>query len=575
MTQSFTSFPIWNYLLNYVASREIKIPTKFHEQCIAVDEMLKNDVSGLVNSLLDFAVSCGSVKFSIETSNSNLTTTFNNWLKNLNSSLLGRVPVGVDQLAKEYYRERWKRSSLIVLRSIWENVDGWYLPTKLWLADGGSIEITDNSKSAVLGSEQYKLKISKDDKINLPKTKNEKIFIQKPFESWGSEYPTPFLIKRGTYYNLEFLRLLSEKGSNFVGKAIEYLLLLKKGDKDLAKLGKPEFIYNENDLQALKDSLQKLVDEQRLTGGIPSMAANFDTEIDHLIPDYEKALKSANYAPIERRLLASLGFIEVIEGITTSRKDGVLNPKVFVSEVENGVNDFASLLKDILMTVIIENKAKKPKFTNEDYIEIRKTPVKQFMSQEAKDFLRSQYDRGLISKRTLIELGCDLDFDAEVERRKQETEQKLDEKMYPPIITNVEKDANADKVTPEQKMQDNLSPDKKSIEKKNFKNAGNQEVNIPDNLEENLHEIYINIFNQANLTLDEKKSHEFAFALVKKISKKQNKKYSLLDEYSELVTEENPVEAIANLKKIELAMKQSKLIDKILNNSMEDFTEEK
>jgi len=50
-------------------SNSITIPTEFHSQCSHIKEMLKDDMSGLVSSLLDFQINAASVNFSIETDN--------------------------------------------------------------------------------------------------------------------------------------------------------------------------------------------------------------------------------------------------------------------------------------------------------------------------------------------------------------------------------------------------------------------------------------------------------------------------------------------------------------------------
>ena len=469
-------------LLQLYSAQSISVPTEFRDQVNAVDTILHGDTSGLVNSLLDFAIESACVDFSVETSNATLTDKLNAWLANVNSSLRGKIPVGIDALAKEYFRERWKSSSFIVLRTVWEDVDGLKLPTKMWFCNGRDVEIFDDeeTRAKTLGSEEYKLIVSKDKRLSIPTSKQEKIFIQKPFEKWSADYPTPYLIKRGVYYNLKFLEMLNEKGANLVNKALEYLMLLKKGDVELAKLGKPEFTYDEEDLKKIKKDFQTSMDERNVTPGIPAYISNFDTSIEHLIPDYQKALASELYSPIERRILAGLGFIEVLEGITSSRKDSVLNPKVFVSEVKAGLNDFATLITDVLMTAIELNKDNHRKYANVEMIQIRTSPLKNFFGDDILQFLRSMYDRGLISKRTIVELGVDIDFDAEVERRKREQadgiDQKYDATMFPPIVNNIDEQMGKNIAKPN-KPTDNTPEKKKGPEAKNFKNMS-REVDV-------------------------------------------------------------------------------------------------
>lgn len=459
-------------MLQLFAAKQINVPSDFKDKCIVLENELNNDYSGLVNSIVDLSIASATVDITIESDNKSTAKFLNEWLQNVNSNLRGKIPTGITPLQKQYYIERWRKSSLVVLRSVWEDVDGWFLPTKLWFVDGKSVVIEDDQDTKELGAEKYYLRITKDKKVPLKDGKYERIFIQRPFEDWGCEYPTPFLIKRGTYYNLKFMQLLVERGSNVVAKALEYLMILKKGDADLAKLNRAEFIYDKKELTEVKESLQAVIDEMRVNRGSPLYVSNFDTSVEHLIPDYAKVLNSALYIPVEQRIMASLGFIETISGVTQNRKDAVMNPKAFIAEVNCGVSDFKALLHDVLMTIIEENRGAHKKLTNADRIQVRSSPVKTLYDTEQKDYLRSLYDRGLLSKQTLVELTGEVDYEEEVERRGGEQTRGEDEKsypadMYPPIVqnqpTNQGTEGNLSK-------SEKTSPDKKGPEKKNYKN---------------------------------------------------------------------------------------------------------
>lgn len=463
-----------NQMLSLFSAEQITVPMDFYSQARCVHNALACDSSGLVNSLLDYAISSGQVNFSVETSNTNLTSILNDWMKNVNSSLRGKIPTGIDALAKQYYRERWKESSFIVLRTIWEDVDGFQLPTKLWFATGRDVLVKDESTSAQLGTEKYFLKISKDKKIAIPSGPNEQIYIQRPYEPWGAHYPVPFLIRRGVYYNLEFLKILNKKGSNVLGKAMEYLMMMKKGSADLSKNGNTDFTYSKEDLTKIKDDFQKLIDDMRANRGLPMYTTNFDTELEHVIPDYMKAMSADLYGPIEKRILAGLGFIEIIQGATSSRKDSVLNPKVFMEEVQSGVNDFRSLMTDILMDIINKNVKLHKKYSAEEMIQIRTSPLKAFYGATEKEFIRSLYDRGLLSMQTTLELGVDIDIDEEAERRKKEDKNGYEDLFYPHLVQNMEQypdDGSGASLNPSDPNQDKVPSDKKagSPESKNYK----------------------------------------------------------------------------------------------------------
>ena len=321
--------------VSMTSNDQVRIPTAYREQVLAVKLLLRNDTSGLVNTLLDFAIDCALVDYSVETSNANLTALFNGWLSNINSDLRGQIPVGVNALAKQYFRERWKGSSFLLLRTVWEEKDGYTLPTKLWFVDGEDIAVTSDDETVSIGGEIYNLRVSKKEAKCLPASGNEMIFVQKPFESWGTEYPIPYLIRRGVFRNLKFLELLTTKGEYIVGKALEYLLMIKKGSAELTLSNQPEFTYSKDDLQKVKDDLEALIQNRQQTGGVSTYATNFDTDIQHLIPEYSKAISAELYAPIERRILAGLGMIDVVQGISSTRRESTLNPRPFIGEIEH------------------------------------------------------------------------------------------------------------------------------------------------------------------------------------------------------------------------------------------------
>jgi cation transport regulator len=458
-------------MLSFAVNEEIKIPTNFYNQVANIKKVLISDVSGFVNTMLDFSINAAIVDYMIETSNQELNSIIEYWLKNINIHLLGKVPIGVKSLSKEYYRERWKNSSLIVLRSIWEDVDingtTFYLPIKMWFVEGLNIKIENEDKDTrIIGTEKYLLKIT--DKITkeLPVAKNEKIFIQKPFNSWTDLYPTPFLIQRGIWKNLMVYDSINKRGEIIVGKALEYLLMLKKGSEQLAMKGDPDFVYSPEEMKEIKANFKKMIKDSKNEAGTPTYVTNFDTQLEHIIPEYAKILSSALYENVEKRLLAGLGLIDIVEGTGgSSRRESILNPKPFITEVENGVNDFITLLSDVITTIKIENSKKHPKYMNED-ITLHHPPIKQFITDSLRDHFRSAYDRGLLSKRTYTEVIGDFDIDIEIKRRNFETEEGLEKTMYPPIITNQE-DRGLDTI----KNKDVIPPDKLGPEAKNYKSS--------------------------------------------------------------------------------------------------------
>lgn len=494
MTQTITPM---NPLLRWVgdmaslySNQPIKVPTIYEEMVVQTKALLVNDTSGMVNTVLDFAIESALLDYTIETKNEKLTEKLTDWMDNINSSLRGKIPTGLNALGKEYFKERWKGSSFLLLRSIWENVDGFIIPTKLWFVNGEDIVIKAKKEDGTsrIGDETYHLIINRKNNttggnnINsgtsghelkaLPNAVNEMIFVQKPYASWASKYPVPFLIMRGLFKNLKLLELITSKGEIIVTKAIEYIFSIKKGSEGLALQGTPDFIYSNEDLTSVKKDFSSFLANRKITPGVPTYVTNFDTDMSHIIPDYSKAINQAVFAPIERRILAGLGLIDIIQGLTSTRKESTLNPRPFISEVESGVNDFKSLINDIIQTIIEKNRTKHPKYFGIKII-IRTPPIKQFITDKSKELLRSLYDRGLLSKQTTNELIGDVDFDIEVQRRENENKEGLEKKMFPPITQNVERDVEP---TSPNKIEDidkkeKTTEDKKGPEAKNFKQS--------------------------------------------------------------------------------------------------------
>jgi cation transport regulator ChaB len=587
-----------NDLIELFAEESIKVPNDFHTQVNEIQNILMSDTSGLINSILDFGVNCALVDYKVETSNDNLTKLLNDWLININADLRRKIPVGIKPLAKQYFRERWKNSSLCILRTIWEEKNGLMLPTKLWFVDGGDIYINNTDETAKIGSETYDLRvgIKTKKKIKIPTSDNELLFIQKPFSSWGEDYPTPFIIQRGLFRNSKFLTLLTSKGEKIVGKALEYLMTLKKGNERLALSGKPEFIYSDDDMRKIKHDFAKFLEKRKTEAGTSSYVTGFDTEIEHLIPEYSRALTQELYAPVERRILAGLGFVEVIEGISTSRRDAILNPKPFVREIKQGIDDFIALLVDIMETIKEKNISHK-KYTG-NIIKIVNSPIQEFLTNDAKELLRNVYDRGGLSQRTFIEVVGNMDYDLEVKRRRDELANGEEIIMYPHPIMNREADISPEeelrfKQTDEQVDEDEIPEDKKGPEKVNYvqNNLTREEeaelfeiakkileqapynkiedlpASVRNALTPTLQRTFMRVFNDAlSRYKDETRAFKIAWSVIKKIAKKgKSGKWKRITKANlEKANLNKSIKELLDLTQLEIRDKQSKLLSNLL-----------
>ena len=483
-------------LMSLFQTEVIKVPKEYREQVIQTKNLLNSDTSGFINTILDFSINCAAVDYTIETNNTNLTESLNAWLGDINKTYRGRIPTGITALAKEYFRERWKGASNLVLRTLWTEKDDLTLPTTMFFVDGEDIitERKDPSK-ITLGDEKYYIRMdaNKEHNIAIPASKDELLFVQRPYDYWGNLYPVPYLIRKGLFRNLKFLTLMSEKGEYIIGRALEYLFLIKKGTERMALEGRAEMTYSKEDLTKITNEFSTLLADKKSETGTPTYATNFDTELQHMIPDYKLAINETIYAPIERKILAGLGLIDIAVGTSSTRRESMLNPKPFIAEIKQGIDDFKALLNDILQTVAEKNKTHNKYFGGKSIkIKVYSAPIEHFIDDKIRDHIRSMYDRGTVSIETyndVVGAGY-INHKVEVNRRKMEGEEKLEDLMYPHLIDNREGQGEKDvpgvkltKVAPigKKPVEENpdipkkpgtkTAPDKKGPEKKNYKSS--------------------------------------------------------------------------------------------------------
>lgn len=427
-------------LANFILSmmlKKIQVPTQFQAQCEAIESMLQDDVTGLIDVLTDFAVESATVDFTVEANNEKLNELFSEWLETVNMEY-GTVPMGIKALATEYYKERWKGSSFPILKiAKWGKFGDIMLPTKMFFIDGSSIHAqdTDEKEAALkIGSYQYFIGDTKDYPIS-----SDSAIINRPYGRWFDKYPTPYLIKRGVYHNYRLIASIKNKEAEILEQVIPYLLLIKKGSPELFNAGKT---YSQAELQEVVNQFQDLIDDLKTIAPgdkqikVPTRATQYDEDIKQLIPDLEVIFKSSLFEQAERNILSGLGFIDVIQGISDSRRESVLNPKVFMQEVNSGVDGFKEVLRQLL--VLIKQKNSDHIKYNNSKLYICSSPIKTFMTDDFKDKIRMLYDRGGISIRTYVELVGEVDFDTEKYRREKEAKDGTEYTMYPHLTKNDE-----------------------------------------------------------------------------------------------------------------------------------------
>ena len=473
MAESFSPGLFSNFILSMLLNK-ITVPTDYHSQVSAVKNMLRDDFTGLIDSLTDFAVESANVEFSIETGNENFTSKLNYWLQNINGDFGGQIPRGIDSIAKEYFKERWKSSSFPVLKILkWDNMQGLIVPSQICIVDGESIyskEIDNKVKKQLLSYEYY---LGKDCEASEKLEKG--VIITKPFCRLYDEYPTPFLVKRGIYHNYQIIKSIKEKQTKILDEIIPYMFLIKKGTDGLATSdNSPKKSYSQDELDEVVAQFQEMMDEMKATNAkeklvsSPVRATMYDEQLEHLIPDMTVIFKKELFETTERNILSGLGFIDVIEATSSSRKESVLNPKIFIQDVKSGVKDFKTQIVKELVYKIIEKNQNRRKYVNNNVVVVS-SPVTGFMTDKFKTLMKQLYAYGKVSAQTAVEVVGEVDFQTEVLRIESERKQNLQEKTPPPplqfsdIINEDEQpDEDPSKKTPPQYDKNgNIIPDDK------------------------------------------------------------------------------------------------------------------
>lgn len=608
---------VLNYLLSAL-SKKIIVPTGFHDQVEAIKNMQANDVSGLVDVLTDYAVNSAAVEYSIETDNDTLNETFRKWFNIVNIEYLGKINPGINSLAEEYYKERWKYSSFPVLRlGKWEKVGELILPMRLFFLDGGSIYAKDKDEEGknlnLLGYDYYIT-----DDLKAENLLNKNIIFSNPYGRVHDKYPTPYLIKRGTYFNYKVIDSLKNKQNEILEQVIPYLFLVKKGTEALA-LNKIK-TYGQEELKQVLTDFQSLMNKYKeIKEGDKSVKSNvrvtnFDEELKHLIPDLSTIFKRELFSTAEKSILAGLGFIDIAEAVTDSRRESILNPKVFIEETKKGVKDFKKILQTLMILVWQRNKDN-VKFKNVNY-RIASSPITGFINNNFKQELRLLWKHGQLSNKTYCELVGEVDFEIEKKRRKKEAEDGTEIVMYPHITDNREADVSAEEIKhqellpkdedkngkpiPEDKLDEDIKEDKYTFSSTDLKTAPYQKVTdlspkIRKVLSPDLQSTFIRVFNSAYDTYgNETSAFRVTWSLIRQIARKNKKGIWIrkrkkkegkleaitlnksmvektIEEENNLIIEEENKVISDNLKrkKLEIANKQNQLLDKLLGKGKE------
>jgi cation transport regulator ChaB len=522
--------------LAFTSTGAIKVDDGFHNQVKQITTLLGNDQTGLVSTILEFMVHAGTVDMNFNASNSNLNKLLESWKENVNADLNLDIPRGLRGFTEQYFRERWK-SSFIVVNLKWHKVDGYWLPTRMYLMDGGSVYVK-NDKRLLNGNAYYLGNPDIVDPDPLKNSENTTIIVRKPYNHWYDTYPTPYLVRKGALYHSLFKQTVLERQAEIIRTAFPYQLLIKVGTQEAIKKG---IGPSQTELDSIKEQFQgkkKDFSEQVYAKGLVGAFAG-DVNLEELIPDYIKALNENIQKSVDKNILYALGMIE-FKGFSSNREEAMLNPKVLVEEVEDGVKDYVELMKEIMQQIRDKNSSK---YTVNEKVEVQSGIIKTFLTDEMRTLIRSWYDRGLVGYQSGLENTTGLNFETQIKERELEVKNKLDTKMFPRVTQNIENNLNDTSV-------ENVPDDKKpnTPESKNYKQALTEECivsemksirNIPNEIRESLskeeQQIYKKAFNlcfakctelEYDNFLREKASLEYAMEETKSHSKELDKKSS-------------------------------------------------
>ena len=540
----------WNKIVSRMKAYgdKITVVKDFHGQVGQIDALLSDDRTGIVNTILEFMISSATVPFTFVTDNNNLSNSLNDWSRNkLNKDIGIDIPVGLNELSSQYFRERW-RSSFIVLNIVWGKVDDLTLPVRMFFSNGGAVEIKSNKN--LINAKKYLI-----GETQLKNSDSKSVIIRKPYNQWYEDYPTPYLVKKGVLYNALMKNEVVKKQGQILEEIIPYLLLLRAGDKDL--MNKHMLGDLDAQLSSLKDSLKeaKSGHKYRSGQGDTILKGRYDVSLEHFIPDLSKIFDTKIVKPINNDLLFGLGLVE-LEGFSSTRTEAILNPKVMIEEIVDGVKDLKLLYDDVMRMIIDRNKQLHPKQMNK-VIRIIPGVIKPTLTDSVKKLVKDYANTGQLSLQDSFEaLPLGFDFEINKMRREQERDNGDDDLFFPRVILNQNSD-DAGGIAPRQNVTPQEVP-KIDDEEASYKSIEDLPESIRNNMSSKLQKIFLEV--------QKERTKKDAMSVVEKVAE-QNKNNKWVMKRKSSNASEQLIEDInlANaLLKANISEKKDKLLSKLL-----------
>ncbi|MDD4352385.1 MAG: ChaB family protein [Candidatus Gracilibacteria bacterium] len=506
-------------LINGSGTR-ISVPTDFAARQTKILELLDNDYTGIVKTIIEFMISTGSVNMNFVTDNSNLTKALQDWANHkLNAKISLDIPSGLKALTTQYMRERWT-SSFIVLNIIWGKINDLILPSRMWFSDGGQMIVggdddTLNGKKYWLGSDENPVK----------STDKHTILIRKPFNAWYVGYPTQYLVGKGVLYNAMLKKALITKQADVIEEMIPYILALRAGDATI--LAKNLMGDYQKQLEDVKEGLKQARRNQKYktTDGDMILKGRYDLNLEHIMPNLTNVFNETIVKPVNNDMLCGLGLVE-LQGFSSDRQEAILNPKVLVEEILNGVADFHVLMEEVFDIVQEKNSSLHPKQMGSD---IRLVPgvVKAFLTQDMRKLIKDYTNTGELAIEDSFEaLPQGFDFEISKKRRQQEQDNGDEDLFFPRVILNQDSNTKSDTPlsrppTPQEvpKKKKSAKAEVEDEESGEYLEAPYTKENYPSqlkNLPVGARNLWIRTFNAVyEETKDETKARQAAWHIVK------------------------------------------------------------
>ena len=426
-------------LLALLLSFKLSPPPSYKEKVSECRKILSNDLTGLISPIIKFAiVSASKVKFRIRTNNDNLDELLENTLEKINSEFVGKINIGLDALKKDFFRSYWE-SGMALVRVHFNDVDGLLLPVRAFVVDSASVVVEGDEK--VFGDFSYSIENGNSEVKKLVNNEANHYFVYKDCNMY-KKYPTPPLIARGIYANYQIKQNVKLLQTDYLRKVVSLLWVILKGDRTNPKFKKEDA---EKIVQQLQQVLKEAKDIADIEKRIPALVARYDTQIDIKTPEMERMLTEDITRSIDKDILTGLGFVTVIEGLST-RRDIVLNPKPFIHSVLDTVFMFKQFLKDLVYVIAQKNAEHQKYFPTNFKYRIVTTPLNSFWTDDMMDIMRVLSDRGLLSIKTTLE-NFDIDFEEERRRREKEAEEGDEIVFYPRVLQNLEQQVSPIEMT--------------------------------------------------------------------------------------------------------------------------------